>query len=149
MKLATESLDEEKVWIKPMEFRLTKGMIGFPDELEFEMLINEEELPFMWIRSKRNRELGFVVIEPAQFLSDYEIEVADDDAKSLGIQSAEDALILTIITIRDGGDIESATANLVAPIILNRNSMEGKQVIVSNHMKFSTKHPVLSDSVNG
>lgn len=90
-----------------------------------------------------------MVIEPSEILVDYEIEVADDDAKTLGIESASDALILNIVTIRDGGDIETATVNLVAPIILNRNSLEGKQVIVSNHMKFSTKHPILSDSVNG
>jgi len=149
MKLATESLEDKEVWVRPIEFRLLKGMMGFPDELEFVLLVNAEELPFMWIRSKRVRELGFVVIEPSEILVDYEIEVADDDAKTLGIESASDALILNIVTIRDGGDIETATVNLVAPIILNRNSLEGKQVIVSNHMKFSTKHPILSDSVNG
>ena len=148
MKLATESLDEKEVWVKPMEFSLSKGLMGFPDELEFELLINAEELPFMWIRSKKNRELGFVVIEPAQFLTDYEIEVADDDAAALTIEQASDALILNIITLPDNGDIESATANLVAPIILNRSTMQGKQVIVSNHMKFSTKHPLLSDTAN-
>lgn len=148
MKLATESLDEKEVWVKPMEFSLSKGLMGFPDELEFELLINAEELPFMWIRSKRNRELGFVVIEPAQFLSDYQIEVADDDAAALGIETDSDALILNIITLPADGDIERSTANLVAPIILNRETMRGKQVIVSNHMKFSTKHPLLSDTEN-
>lgn len=148
MKLATESLDEKEVWVKPMEFSLSKGLMGFPDELEFELLINAEELPFMWIRSKRNRELGFVVIEPAQFLSDYQIEVADDDAAALGIETDSDALILNIITLPADGDIERSTANLVAPIILNRETMRGKQVIVSNHIKFSTKHPLLSDTEN-
>lgn len=149
MKLATESLEDKEVWVKPIEFRMTKGMLGFPDDLEFEMLVNGEELPFMWIRSKRDHELGFIVIEPSEILCDYEIEVADDDAKSMGIEKASDALILNIVTIRDGGDIESATVNLVAPIILNRNSLLGKQVIVSNHMRFSTKHPIIKDSVNG
>ena len=149
MKLATELLEDKEVWVKPIEFRMTKGMLGFPDDLEFELLVNGEELPFMWIRSKRNHELGFIVIEPSEILCDYEIEVSDDDAKALGIEKAGDALILNIVTIRDGGDIESATVNLVAPIILNRNSLLGKQVIVSNHMRFSTKHSILSDSVNG
>lgn len=103
----------------------------------------------MWIRSKRNHQLGFVVIEPSEILCNYEIEVADDDAETLGIEKAGDALILNIVTIREGGDIESATVNLVAPIILNRNTLLGKQVIVSNHMRFSTKHSILKKSVNG
>jgi len=149
MRLATESLEDKEVWVRPIQFRISKGMLGFPEDLEFELLVNGEELPFMWIRSKRNHELGFVVIEPSEILRDYEIEVADDDAETLGIEKAGDALILNIVTIREGGDIESATVNLVAPIILNRNTLLGKQVIVSNHMRFSTKHSILKDSVNG
>jgi flagellar assembly factor FliW len=142
MRLATESLEDKEVWVRPIEFRISKGMLGFPEDLEFELLVNGEELPFMWIRSKRNHQLGFVVIEPSEILCNYEIEVADDDAETLGIEKAGDALILNIVTIREGGDIESATVNLVAPIILNRNTLLGKQVIVSNHMRFSTKHSI-------
>jgi flagellar assembly factor FliW len=142
MRLATESLEDKEVWVRPIEFRISKGMLGFPEDLEFELLVNGEELPFMWIRSKRNHQLGFVVIEPSEILCNYEIEVADDDAETLGIEKAGDALILNIVTIGEGGDIESATVNLVAPIILNRNTLLGKQVIVSNHMRFSTKHSI-------
>lgn len=142
MRLATESLEDKEVWVRPIEFRISKGMLGFPEDLEFELLVNGEELPFMWIRSKRNHQLAFVVIEPSEILCNYEIEVADDDAETLGIEKAGDALILNIVTIREGEDIESATVNLVAPIILNRNTLLGKQVIVSNHMRFSTKHSI-------
>ncbi len=149
MKIVTESQKNKDVWVKPMEFRLTKGLVGFPDENEFELLVNTEELPFMWIRSTKNHELGFVVLEPAQFLTEYEIEIADDDAEELGITSFDDALVLNIVTIRGEENLESATANLVGPIVMNRNSQVGKQVIVSNHMKYSTKHPILSSNANG
>ena len=149
MKIVTESQKNKDVWVKPMEFRLTKGLVGFPDENEFELLVNTEELPFMWIRSTKNHELGFVVLEPAQFLTEYEIEIADDDAEELGITSFDDALVLNIVTIRGEENLESATANLVGPIVMNRNSQVGKQVIVSNHMKYSTKHPILSSNAHG
>lgn len=149
MKIVTESQKNKDVWVKPMEFRLTKGLVGFPDENEFELLVNTEELPFMWIRSTKNHELGFVVLEPVQFLTEYEIEIADDDAEELGITSFDDALVLNIVTIRGEENLESATANLVGPIVMNRNSQVGKQVIVSNHMKYSTKHPILSSNANG
>ncbi len=149
MKIATESQKNKDVWVKPMEFKLSKGLIGFPEETEFELLVNTEELPFMWIRSSTNHELGFIVLEPSQFLADYEIEIADDDAEELDIHSFDDALILNIVTLRGGDDLESATANLVGPILLNRNSLMGKQVIVSNHTKYSTKHPILSNNDNG
>ncbi len=149
MKLATESQENKEVWVKPMEFTLSKGLIGFPDEHQYELLVNAEELPFMWIRAANLHELGFIVIEPSQFLEDYEVEIADDDVAEVGIESPEDALVLNIVTLRDGEDIESATANLVGPILLNRKTLVGKQVIVSNHMKFSMKHPILSSTTQG
>ena len=149
MKLATESLENKEVWVKPMEFTLSKGLIGFPDDCEFELLVNSEEHPFMWIRAKSRKELAFVVIEPSQILADYAIEIADDEVRSLEVESEANILVLNIVTIRDGEDIDSATVNLVGPIILNRNTLKGKQVIVSNHMKFSTKHPILSNTTNG
>lgn len=149
MKLASESQENKEVWVKPMDLTLTNGLIGFPEEREFELLVNAEELPFMWIRAKKRKELGFVVIEPSHFVEDYEVEISDDDAKELEISGANDALILNIVTIQDSENIESATANLVGPILLNRNSQVGKQIIVSNHMKYSTKHPILSSAANG
>ena len=149
MKLASESQENKEVWVKPMDLTLTNGLIGFPEEREFELLVNAEELPFMWIRAKNRKELGFVVIEPTHFVDNYEVEISDDDAKELEISSANDALILSIVTIRDSENIESATANLVGPILLNRNTQLGKQIIVSNHMKYSTKHPILSSALIG
>ena len=98
---------------------------------------------------QESKELGFVVIEPSHFVEDYEVEISDDDAKELDISGASDALILNIVTIQDSENIESATANLVGPVLLNRNTWIGKQVIISNHMKYSTKHPILSSAANG
>ena len=149
MKLASESQENKEVWVKPMDLTLTNGLIGFPEEREFELLVNAEELPFMWIRAKNRKELGFVVIEPSHFVEDYEVEISDDDAEELKISGANDALTLNIVTIQDSENIESATANLVGTILLNRNTRIGKQVIISNHMKYSTKHPILSSFANG
>lgn len=132
-----------------MEFDLPKGLIGFEDQPRFELLVNTEELPFMWIRSASRQELGFIVIEPSQILEDYDIELSDEDVKFLEIEKAEDALVLNIVTIKDGQSIDEATVNLIGPIVISRNTLKGKQVIVSNYSKFSARHPVLKDSING
>ncbi len=145
MKVAPETQTEKQVWIKPMEFTLPSGLIGLEDATRFELLINEEEEPFMWIRSVDQHELAFVVIEPSKILNDYDVEIADDDASKLDIQSAEDALILNIVTLKDD-DIESATVNLIGPIVLNRRTLTGKQLIAANYMKFSARHPLLAES---
>lgn len=145
MKVAPETQTEKQVWIKPMEFELPSGLIGLENATRFELLINEEEEPFMWIRAVDQHELAFVVVEPSKILNDYDVEIADDDANKLDIHSAEDALILNIVTLKDD-DIESATVNLIGPIVLNRRTLSGKQLIAANYMKFSARHPLLSES---
>lgn len=145
MKVAPESQTENQVWIKPMEFELPAGLMGLEDATRFELLINEEEEPFKWIRCVDQHELAFVVIEPSSILNDYEVEIADDDADKLDIHCANDAIILNIVTLKDN-DIESATVNLIGPIVLNRRTLKGKQLIAANYMKYSARHPLLADS---
>lgn len=145
MKVAPDSQTEKQVWIKPMEFELLGGLIGMEDVTRFELLINEEEEPFMWIRAVEQHELGFVVIEPSSILNDYDLEIADDDAAKLEIQNSEDTIVLNIVTLK-GENIESATVNLIGPIVLNRRTLKGKQLIAANYMKFSARHPLLAES---
>lgn len=131
-----------------MEFDLLGGLIGMPDATRFELLVNDEEFPFMWIRCVDRHDLGFVVIEPSQFVGDYEVEIADDDASLLDISSPEDAMFLNIVTLRDGS-LESATVNMIGPIVLNKRILVGKQVIVSNYSRYSARHPLVAESAVG
>lgn len=143
MKVATEAQSNKEVWIKPAEFKLPQGLIGFPDVTDFELLANTDELPFMWIRSIERHEVGFIVIEPSEILDSYEVEIPDDDIAALDIKSETDTLVLNIVTLKDGDPIESATVNLIGPIVLNRHTMEGKQVVILNNHKFSARHPIM------
>lgn len=145
MKVAKDTQSKNDVWVKPMEFTLPKGLIGFEDATRYELLINEEEAPFMWIRCVDRHELGFVVVEPSSVTNDYDVELCDDDVNFLEINQANDAILFNIVTLNDE-DIESATVNLVGPIVVNRHTGKAKQVIVSNYMKYSARHPVLAES---
>ncbi|MBK1878462.1 flagellar assembly protein FliW [Pelagicoccus mobilis] len=145
MKVAPESQSDKQVWIKPMEFELIGGLIGLEEYTRFELLINEEEEPFKWIRCVDHHELGFVVVEPSSIVTDYDVEIADDDASKLEIESADDVIILNIVTLKND-DIESATVNLIGPVVINRRTLKGKQLIAANYMKFSARHPILSES---
>jgi flagellar assembly factor FliW len=148
MKVATETQSNAEVWTRPMEFSLPKGLIGLPDVRKFEMLVNEEELPFMWIRGVDQHDLAFVVIEPSQIVDDYIIEIGDDDVAALGIEEPDSALILNIVTIPNGESLESATVNLIGPLVINKKTLIGRQVITCNYQKYTSKHPILKGSVN-
>jgi len=146
MKVAAESQASPEVWIKPLEFTLLKGLIGFEDLRRFELLISPEEQPFMWIRAADRPELGFVVVEPGQIVADYQIEISDDDARALGVEDPQDALVLNIVSFGEGQSPAAATVNLVGPVVLNRRSAIGQQLVVANHHQFSSRHPILATS---
>lgn len=143
MKVAPESLPEHSAWLKPMEFTLVNGLIGIPEARRMELILNPDELPFMWLRSIENRALNFVVIEPQGVIPGYAIELPDDDAASLDIASVDDTYVLNIVTLRTGAP-DDATVNLMGPIVINRRTLLGRQIVIGNFADFSARHPLLN-----
>ena len=65
-------------------------------------------------------------------------DLSDEDAAYLELKKPEDALIYNIVTLRPG----NATINLKGPIVINRFTMRGKQVVLQNASKWSVRHPL-------
>jgi flagellar assembly factor FliW len=131
--------------LAPLDFELAfpAGIVGFPHHTRGEVIHIEEQLPFQWLRLHGPTPLNFVVIDPTGIIPDYLPELFDEDAASLGIETAEDALLLNIVTV---GRTQPATAtvNLVGPIVINRHSGRAKQVVISNHSRYSARHPLVT-----
>ena len=104
-----------------------------------ELVYDQEELPFMWLREQKKDGLAFIVLEPGGIISDYSLEISDADVKLLDITGPEDTMILNIVTLPpdQSGKI---SLNLVGPIIVNRRTLVGKQCIINNHEEFSARH---------
>ncbi len=127
------------------EVSLPFGLVGFPDHKRMEIVYLPEQLPFLWIRLHGPEPLHFIVIEPAGIIADYEPEVFDEDAAALGLTSPDDAMVLNIVCLRQGRPHE-ATVNLVGPIVINRRTGVGKQVVLANHGRYSAHHLLLGES---
>ena len=123
------------------EVILNSGLFGFPDARSMEIVFAQEELPFMWLRESNKEGLAFVVIEPTGIVPNYLVEISDADVESLGITGADDTMILNIVTLNpeQPGTI---SVNLVGPIVINRNTREGKQCIINNHEQYSARHVI-------
>jgi flagellar assembly factor FliW len=114
------------------------GLIGFEQAKAFELLAAPEEEPFLWLRMRDNPKQGFVVVPPSVAAPHYAPDIAAADVEFLGLKSAAEALVLNIVTVRS----RSATANLKGPIVINRQTMVGKQCIPTNVASFSLQHPI-------
>ena len=76
-----------------------RSLFGFPEIREMELVFDEEELPFMWLREDKKDGLAFIVVEPGGIIPDYSVEITDADVGVLGVSGHEDTMILNIVTL--------------------------------------------------
>jgi flagellar assembly factor FliW len=114
------------------ELYFAGGLPGFPDARRFVLVrLGDEHSPFSVLRSLDDEaSLEFVVTHPAMFFPDYEPEIDDDVAGRLELKSAEDALLLVIVTVAD--PVSASTANLLGPIVVNRHTRAAAQAVLGN-----------------
>lgn len=117
------------------------GLLGFEEVKRYLVLQNPEEQPFMWLQMTEAPRQAFLVVPPSAVVSDYRPELSDEDVEFLQLETPEDAVIVNIVTLRNGG---SSTVNLKGPIVFNRHTRVGKQVIPLNASRFTLQHPLPS-----
>lgn len=121
------------------ELRLPMGILGFEQIKDYVLLADPAEAPFAWLQVKANASLAFVVVDPFLVMPDYQPDIPQSDVEFLGLKAASDALLLGIVTIH-GPD--RATINLKGPIVINRHTHVGKQIIISNAADYAVQHPL-------
>ncbi len=110
------------------------GVPGFESLHEF-ALLDSGQPPFYWLQSLEDVDVAFILINPFLLRYDYEVEVPDSEYESIELDpkaepEEQPALIFSIVTVRGGGAI--VTANLQAPVIINRAKRMGRQCISTN-----------------
>jgi len=114
-----------------------RGLPGFEACTQFVIISPEQDEPFSYLQSTQEEELVFIIADPFTFYVDYDFELTDGTVSELGIESPDDIVVRSIITIPD--ELEKATINLVAPIIINGTSRVGKQVVLGK-TPYTTRH---------
>jgi flagellar assembly factor FliW len=143
MKVA-EVNDVESLAIKPDSIiRMPLGLLGFERIKQYALMADPEAEPFLWFQVVEDPKLAFLVISPFKVLPDYQPNVEPEDVRFLELTDATEAIVYNIVTLRSGG---KATINLKGPIIFNRRTMIGKQVILANAADYPVQHPLLAAS---
>ena len=102
-------------------------MPGFPNFREFVLVRLHEEGLLYALTSVEEPELRFLVAPPEPFFPDYAPEIEDEVFAALNSKSPDRLLLLVVIT----ASADETTANLLAPIVLDRDSMRAQQVVLS------------------
>jgi flagellar assembly factor FliW len=124
------------------EVHIAGGLVGFPTAERFVLVEwGGDGSPFSLMRPVDGKGPEFVVVPPTMFFPDYEPEVDDDSAERLGLASADDALVLVIVTL--GDTAKDATANLLGPLVMNRHTRQAAQVVLATDA-WTTREPLFA-----
>ena len=118
---------------------LARGLLGFESVKRYVLSSVPVEEPFSWFRDQNDRALAFLVVPPFEVLPSYSPDLPAEDVRFLGLETPDDALLLNIVTLRPRG---RSTVNLKGPIVINRFSLIGKQVVLANASDYSVQHPL-------
>jgi flagellar assembly factor FliW len=106
---------------------LAVPMPGFPRHRQFVLVrLNDEGLLYAFT-SIEDPELRFLVAPPEPFFADYAPEIEDEVFAALNTKDPDRLLLLVVIT----AGVNETTANLLAPIVVDRDSRRAMQVILS------------------
>ena len=114
------------------EIDMVAPLPGFPDHQRFALVQLDESGMLCSLQSVEDPQLRFLVVPPAAFFPDYAPVIDDVTVSQLGIRSAEDAIVLLVVN--PGDDAGTATANLLAPVVVNLATRQGGQVVLDEDL---------------
>lgn len=127
-------------------FCFLNPLLGFEQLKDFVLIDHAPDSPFKWLQSIEDPHTAFIVTNPVNFGIEYEFIIPEEETNRLDLQTAEEALVLTIVYIPQGAP-HLMTANLAGPIIINTRTRKGMQLVLSDS-RFSTKHRLLPNTEN-
>ena len=119
-----------------------EGIIGFEDHKEYRIADEKSKEPFFWMQSLKDSEVNFIVIDPLEFKSDYKPVLSGMDKTVLQIADNDECLCYVIVCVSQESD--QISANLLAPLMINKKSNIGRQVVLQEQ-DYSIQHLVLDE----
>ncbi len=120
-----------------------EGILGFDYIHKFVLLDTRDETsPLKWLQAFNEPDLAFVVINPVDFMLEYELVISSNDIEAVGADGPEELLVFAIVTIPSNP--AEMTANLQGPVIINPEKQIGRQAI-SLSDKYTVRHKILEE----
>lgn len=125
-----------------MEITFEKGLLGLEHLKKYKIEDIEDNEDFKLISSIEDPDISLVIISPFKVKEDYEIDLSDETVKNLQIDSSEDVLLYTTVTVNS--DVKKITTNLRAPLVINKKNNLAEQVVLSKEA-YEIKYPLVKE----
>jgi flagellar assembly factor FliW len=117
-------------------------ILGFEGETSFTLSPLEATGTLWALSSTRTPELSFVLAPPQPFFPDY---APDLDEGTLDALDARGEALTVLVIVSVSGSIRTATANLLAPVVLAPDRHRGLQVVLADD-SLSLRAPLVPNS---
>jgi flagellar assembly factor FliW len=124
-------------------FHFPQGLPAFEEEKSFVLIDQPDRASLVFLQSLTRASLCFVVFPISVVDDKYELAIAPEDLEALGLDITrqpvigDEVIVLALISLH--GKLQ-ATANLMAPIVLNAKTRCGLQAI-RRDARYSHAHP--------
>ena len=114
--------------VEGREVRLVHPLPGLPGMTSFRLRGLEDSGALFSLESA-DSDVTLLLAAPWAFFPDYAPVLSDEDVDLLGLGGADDAMLFVVLT--PGETASGSTANLLAPIVVNRVDDRAVQVMLS------------------
>ncbi|MBB74019.1 MAG: hypothetical protein CMJ75_05835 [Planctomycetaceae bacterium] len=121
-RFGTVSCSAGEIWLFP------HGLIGLDDHKHWILLADPENERLGWLQNLCDHEMALPVVSPREYCPNYDVHVKQADIAPLELADDGQALVFAIVA-KNGFQL---TVNLQAPLLVNKQSCIGRQVLVAN-----------------
>lgn len=122
---------ETKAPANSQELQFPGGLFGFPGARRFRLIdVPGAEGILRQLVAVEVEGLAFTVAYPFVFFPEYAPDIPLGDLAELGAESPEQVLLMAILNVPE--KLQEATANLKAPIVVNTQTRQARQVILQD-----------------
>ncbi|MEO7653173.1 MAG: flagellar assembly protein FliW [Bryobacteraceae bacterium] len=120
------------------------GIPAFENERQFLLIEQASMAPLLFLQSLTHADLCFLTLPVLNLEPSYQLEILHDDIRALGLDDSrqprigDEILCLALIAAAENCP---ATANLWAPLVINRAARKGLQAIRPDSV-YSPRHGV-------
>jgi len=133
LRFGTVEVDETKMIV------FGDGIPGLEQYRKYALLQFEDSYPIVWLQSMEETGICLPVLDTFKVLPDYVFDIDDSDVKALELKGPDELHVVSVVVIPE--DIQGMTVNLAAPIIINTNTGNARQVVLSGS-EFNVRAPV-------
>jgi flagellar assembly factor FliW len=126
-------------------FDFPQGLPAFEEEKSFVLIEAPETAPLVFLQSMARAGLCFAALPILAADETYQLAVAPEDLAALGLESGRQPALgreVTVLALVSLHDELLATANLMAPVVLNVKLRRGLQAI-RRDARYSHQYPVV------